>query len=180
MDIFSTDVQLQIGRTDCKAACFTGHRSQKLPWGSNENDARCVAMKKSLFAETERAICRGYDTFYCGMATGFDMICAETVLTLREKYPHIKIIGALPCRNQDDGWPQSERIRYRQLLSQLDGVRCVYDRYCGAVCMHERNRFMVDNSSLIIALYDGRAGGTRKTLEYARRQGLEIVLINYN
>lgn len=26
--------------------CFTGHRSQKLPWGYNEEDERCVNMKK--------------------------------------------------------------------------------------------------------------------------------------
>ena len=28
--------------------CFTGHRSQKLPWGFNEDDKRCKIMKKKL------------------------------------------------------------------------------------------------------------------------------------
>lgn len=25
--------------------CFTGHRSQKLPWGYNESDERCIDMR---------------------------------------------------------------------------------------------------------------------------------------
>ena len=28
--------------------CFTVHRSQKLPWGFNENDERCLIMKDKL------------------------------------------------------------------------------------------------------------------------------------
>ena len=35
-----------------------------------------------------------------------------------------------------------------------------------------RNRFMVDRSQLVIAVYDGRAGGgTARTLAYARKTG---------
>jgi len=34
------------------------------------------------------------------MALGFDMICAETILDLKKKYPDIKIIGALPVRHK--------------------------------------------------------------------------------
>ena len=26
--------------------CFTGHRSQKLPWKFNEQDARCIKMRE--------------------------------------------------------------------------------------------------------------------------------------
>ena len=160
-----------------EVVCFTGHRSQKLPWGFNENDNRCKAMKIALCAEIEKAIKKGYTTFLCGMALGFDMICAETVIELKHYYPHIKIIGAIPCRNQDSMWSTAYKTRYRNLLAQLDGIRCKYDRYNGAECMHERNRFMVENSSLMIALFNGSPGGTKLTIDYARLQGLEIIII---
>ena len=68
-------------------------------------------------------------------------------------------------------------MRYRNLLQQLDGVRCIYDEYIGAECMLERNRYMVNNSSLMIALFNGQAGGTKSTIDYAKQQGLEIVII---
>lgn len=159
-------------------ACFTGHRSQKLPWGFNEEDGRCQKMKEKLRSEIVNAIERGYKTFICGMAIGFDMICAETVLSLKEKYLDIKLIGALPCRNQDCKWAIKDRQRYRDLLKKLDGERCIYDEYIGAECMLERNRYMIKNSSLLIALFDGyTVGGTKSTVDYAKKQNLTIVVI---
>ncbi len=158
-------------------ACFTGHRSQKLPWQFNEDDERCKAMKNTLRSEIEKAILKGYKTFLCGMALGFDMICAETVLDFKKQYGDIKIIGALPCKTQAIKWAKNDRIRYKNLLKRLDGIRCIYDDYIGAECMFERNRYMVNSSSLMIALFDGLEGGTKSTIDYARKQGLEIVII---
>ena len=157
--------------------CFTGHRSQKLPWRFNEDDERCKVMKATLRSEIEKAIQRGYRTFLCGMALGFDMICAETVLDFKKQYGDIKIIGALPCRTQDIKWRDKNRKRYRDLLSRLDDVRCIYDEYVGAECMLERNRYMVNNSSLMIALFNGLPGGTKSTIDYAKKNGLEIIVI---
>lgn len=166
-----------IQQLNSTTACFTGHRSQKLPWRFNEEDERCKMMKTVLQSEIEKAIQRGYKTFLCGMAIGFDMICAETVLELKSVYCDIKIIGALPCRTQDIKWSERERVRYRKILRQLDGTRCIYDEYIGAECMLERNRYMVNHSSLMIALFNGAEGGTKKTIEYAKKQGLEIIII---
>ena len=42
-------------------------------------------------------------------------------------------------------------------------------------CMQRRNRYMVDHSALVIAVYDGSAGGTRQTLEYAIRRGVPFL-----
>lgn len=111
------------------------------------------------------------------MALGFDMICAETVLALKKNYPDIKLIGALPCRTQDIKWQEKDKRRYRNLLKRLDDIRCIYDKYIGAECMLKRNRYMVNNSSLMIALFNGLAGGTKSTIDYARKKGLEIVII---
>ena len=166
-----------IHKLNSTTACFTGHRSQKLPWKFNEEDERCKAMKVNLRLEIERAIQGGYKTFICGMALGFDLICAETVLELKTKYSDIKLIGALPCKTQDINWPIKGRQRYRSLLKQLDEVRCIYDEYIGAECMLERNKFMINNSSLLIALYSGLTGGTKSTIDYARKQGLKIITI---
>ena len=160
-----------------KVCCFTGHRSQKLPWGFNEQDERCLKMKKELYLEIEKSINEGYDTFLCGMALGFDTICAETVLQLKEKYKFVKLIGALPCKNQDCKWNTDQKKRYRNLLKQLDDIRCIYEEYNGAECMLERNNYMVNNSSKMIALFNGLPGGTKKTIEYAKQQGLKIVII---
>ncbi len=160
-----------------QTVCFTGHRSQKLPWRFNEKDERCKAMKITLRWEIEKAIHRGYKTFLCGMALGFDTICAETVIELKKDYPDIQLIGAIPCRTQDSKWAEKDKLRYRELLQKLDGIRCIYDEYIGTECMLERNCYMVNNSSLMIALFNGQAGGTKSTIDYAKKQWLEIVII---
>ena len=158
-------------------ACFTGHRSQKLPWGFNENDERCLAMKIKLRKTIETAIQDGYKTFLCGMAIGFDTICAETVLDLKRIYPDIKLIGAIPCKDQDKLWSAKDKKRYKELLKQLDGIRCIYNKYIGAECMLERNSYMIKNSTLLIALFNGQSGGTEKTILLAKERGLKIIII---
>ena len=160
-----------------KTVCFTGHRSQKLPWRFNEEDERCKIMKRALLLEVEKAVQRGYRTFLCGMALGFDTICAETVIELKKDYPYIQLIGAIPCRTQDCKWSEINKKRYKDLINKLDGIRCIYNEYIGPECMLERNKFMVDNSSLMIALFNGLSGGTKTTIDYAKRQGLDIVII---
>lgn len=160
-----------------QTVCFTRHRIQKLPWRFNEEDKRCKAMKVTLRTDIEKAINRGYKNFLCGMALGFDMICAETVIDLKKQYSYIKIIGALPCRTQDIKWAVKDRERYRNLLKQLDDIRCIYDKYIGVECMLERIRYMVNNSSLMIALFNGLSGGTKSTIDYASKQELDVIII---
>ena len=45
-------------------------------------------------------------------------------------------------------------------------------------CMQRRNRYMVDRSSLVLAVYDGMLGGTMYTLTYAMRQGVRVVTMD--
>ena len=157
-------------------ACFTGYRPDKCSWGYNEEDERCVDMRTRTKVKIEEAINKGYSTFLCGMALGFDMICAELVLELKKKYPHIKLIGALPCKDQYCKWNSKQQVRYKKLIKQLDGIRCIYDKYEDG-CMIERNEYMVNNSSLVIALFDGKSGGTAKTVKYAQKMNKAVTII---
>ena len=44
--------------------------------------------------------------------------------------------------------------------------------------MHRRDRYMVDRSSVILAVFDGTPGGTLYTLNYAMDKKLEILLLD--
>lgn len=156
--------------------CFTGHRVQKLPWGENEDDERCTNMKKVLKAKIIEAIKSGYIYFISGMALGFDIISAEMVLGLKKDFPQIKLIGAIPCEDQYKVWKPYQIKRYKEVLSRCDSIRCLYDTY-NDKCMLERNDYMLNNSSLVIALYDGKGGGTGYTVKKAKEKGLTIEII---
>ena len=156
------------------ACCFTGHRPAKLPWGHDESDLRCVRLKARLNAVIESAILEGTEHFICGMAEGCDLYFCEAVLALRERYPHITLEAALPCKTQADRWSEASRTRYHALLERCDYETMVQENYSPG-CMMRRNRYMVDHASLLIAAHDGLPGGTRNTIEYALSRGVSVV-----
>lgn len=156
------------------ACCFTGHRPGKLPWGYDERDSRCVELKRRMMAAVDAAYEEGYRHFLCGMAMGCDFYFCECVLSLRARRRDVTIEAAIPCPGQADGWPEAERTRYRALISACNYETMVSGRYTPD-CMQRRDRYMVDHSSLLIAAFNGTAGGTRYTVEYAMRRGISIV-----
>ena len=161
----------------CHTCCFTGHRSDKLPWGDNECDPRCTALKQSIAREITALYQRGFRHYISGMAMGCDLYFAEAVLALREQHPGLSLEGAVPCPTQADRWPDALRRRWRSILDRCDLETVVqqnYDRFC----MLRRDRYMVDRSAAILAVFDGTPGGTQYTLNYAMDQKLEILLLD--
>ena len=158
--------------------CFTGHRPDKLPWGSRESDPRCLTLKRRLTQAVEGAYTQGMRHFICGMARGTDLYFAEAVLALRLCRSGVTLEAARPCESQADAWPEAERHRYQAILDQCDLETLVQHHYDRG-CMMRRNRYMVDRSSRIIAVYDGvPKGGTAQTLAYAMRRGLKTEILS--
>ena len=160
-----------------QACCFTGHRPEKLPWGTNETDSRCLLLKKKIRDAVEAAYGEGIRHFICGMARGCDFYFAEEVLALRKEHPDVVLEAAIPCAGQSASWSSAHRLRWSAIVEQCD-KKTVMQEFYTPDCMLRRNRYMVDRSSLVIAVYDGSNGGTRRTLEYALMQKVPFVDID--
>ena len=76
-----------------RCCAFTGHRPRKFPWGDNETDARCIALKKALAEEIAKLVDAGYTDFLSGMAEGTDAWAALAVLTLKKENPRDRQTG---------------------------------------------------------------------------------------
>ncbi len=150
-----------------KVACFSGHR--RLPRDSAELQMKLEAAIAGL------AAC-GVVFFGSGGALGFDQLAGETVLRLKEGYPQIKLVMVLPCppEQQSLKWNEEHKKRYYRLLERSDKVRVLSPEYTDS-CMLDRNRHLVDNSGYLICYLRERHGGTFYTVNYAERQGLEII-----
>ena len=159
-----------------QTCCFTGHRPMKLPWGMNEDDPRCLALKAELAARLEGLYALGFRRFLCGMAIGCDMYFAEAVLALREDHPDVRLEAVIPFGDQPGRWNERQRRRYNSLIDRADRVTVLQTVYTSD-CMMRRNRWMVDRSSILLACYDGRPGGTMNTILYAERSDLRVILI---
>ena len=158
--------------------CFTGHRTERLPWGENENDPRCLELKDRLDEALAQAYAEGFRHFVCGMARGSDLYFCEAALALRQLHPEVTLEAAVPYQGQADRWPETDRRRWELLLSQCNFETVVQHHY-SAGCLSRRNRYMADKSALLLAVYDGRPhGGAAYTLQYARNHGLRTVVLD--
>lgn len=161
-----------------ETCCFTGHRPHRLPWREDEQDPRCARFRAELDRQVRLAYRRGYRHFISGMAQGGDLLFCEAVLRLKAECPDVILEAAVPCAGQADRWKAAQRERYRRLLLQCDLETLVQQEYTPS-CMMRRNYYMVERSSLLIALFDGKpGGGTCKTLLYAIRHALEIIQLD--
>ena len=146
--------------------CFTGHR--KL------SEAVLNALPEMLDSCIENLHSEGIDTFYAGGALGFDTLAAEAVIRFREKRPGVRLILALPCKNQTRRWKREAVERYETIRQSADEVRFVSEEYDSG-CMRRRNEYMADRSSVCVCYLTQKKGGTAYTVSYAAKKGLRII-----
>lgn len=161
-----------------KTCCCTGHRPKGFPFEYGVNKPKHTAYLKTLEEKTELAITEyGITNFISGMALGVDQDFAETVLKLRNDFP-ITLECAIPCPNQTLNWDVKDKLRYESILKRADEINIISERYT-AECMLKRNRYMVDKSELIIAVFNGiKKGGTWYTIDYATKNNKRIEFID--
>ncbi len=150
--------QLTIFSTPEKSCAFTGHRSL----GEDFN-------KRKLRKAIQGKIKAGVDTFYTGMAKGFDLLAAEYVLSFKRKTPQIKLIACIPCEGQSKYFPDEEKRLYEKIMLAADERVVLSDHYYNG-CMRVRNEYMVDRADCLIAYCTQPTGGTASTVRYFKRK----------
>lgn len=151
-----------------KTCCFTGHR--------NLTPADRDLIKQKLEPALIRLIESGVIYYGAGGALGFDTLAGLAVLKLKRQYPHIKLILVLPCHSQTRGWKVEDIRVYEEIKSAADKVVYTSEEYHSG-CMHKRNRHLVDHSGTCVAFLKNSSGGTKYTVDYARRSGLTVINI---
>ena len=151
------------------ACAFTGHRPERL----NQPEAEVIAW---LEKEIERAVEAGYTQFITGMQRGVDIWAAESVLRLKAKGKPVRLIAAIAFRGMENQWDADWKKRYHRIRCNADEVHYISNKP-GRSAFFQRNNWMVDHSSRLIAVYTGAPGGTKETIKYATAQGLEVIAI---
>ena len=147
-----------------KTCCFTGHKPDKLAISNEE-------LEKKLRIAVNEAVNDGVTTFITGMAPGTDLIAGKVVLDL--KNPDIKLICAVPFPNHSKPFSMQWKALYQKLLNNTTEAHYICDKY-SRVCFYRRDEWMVDHSNMVIAVYNGTRGGTRYTINYAKKKGVPV------
>ena len=133
-----------------KTCCVTGHRD--LP----QNEINKI--KTALAHEIDAAVTDGY--------------FVELVLERKQTTPALELIAVIPYRKRLDSL--NKKTRTRELLEACADVVVIQEKYLPSVYSH-RNRYMVEHSDRVIAVYDGReTGGTAKTIRFTHRMKKEL------
>ena len=147
-----------------KTCCVTGHRD--LP------QKEINRVKAALRKEIEKAVADGFTRFMSGFAEGVDQYFAEIVLEMRKSNPALELVAVIPYQKRLDNLRQKKRT-YEMLEACVDVV-VIREEYQPSVYSH-RNRYMVEHSDRVIAVYDGREkGGTAGTIRFTHTLKKEL------
>ena len=163
--------------------CVTGHRPIGFPFQRNEGDLAYIVYRNNLFHIVSELVYGGYKKFIMGGCEGADMDFAETVLGLRgyhDSYFPIELEAALPYPYKFPDEPNPIQKMREKTIYDCDRITYVSNHYHRG-CMQLRNQYMVDNSDLVLAIWNGKeSGGTWNTIKYARKQGKKIQYLMLN
>lgn len=149
--------------------CFTGHRPEKLT-RSEQN------ITAALRREIAQAVEDGITVFISGMARGVDIWAAEEVLRLRDAGADVKLVCAVAFEGMENRWSADWQRRYRNILDRSD-LNTLICRSPSRESYLARDRWMVDHSSRVIAVFDGTPGGTKYTVDYAEKNGVDVRIV---
>lgn len=147
--------------------CFTGHRPEKLTQPEKEIT---TLLEKAIRTTVDE----GFVTFISGMARGVDIWAAEIVLHLRDEGLPVRLICAVPYEGFERSWASHWQERYRRILEAGDQTRFICPEYSRS-CFQKRNKWMVDHSARVIAVFNGEKGGTKNTVDYAKAHGVAVM-----
>lgn len=152
--------------------CLSGNRPHKLPFA--ENSRECDLLKERMRAAVVELIEEGYTHFISGMATGSDVWFAECIINLMDVYPDLELEAAVPYRGQRDRLVAKDRFRYDAIINRCGKVTVLSKEYT-KYCMSKRNKYMVDNSDVVLIVNYAESGGTVNTRAYAEKQKKRII-----
>mgnify|MGYP003215912939 FL=1 len=149
------------------SAAFTGHRFYDF--------SQREFIQERLTSAISEAYDHGIRNFISGFALGIDLMAAQLVQSLKCDLSGISLTAAIPFEGQAERYNIYDKRVYRRLLELADKVIVLSDCYYPR-CFLDRDEFMVENASYLIAYYDGREkGGTYYTVKKARARGIPII-----
>lgn len=146
------------------------------PWGYDEEDEACSALKITLYTHISILRANGIIQFNIAMDSGAGLYTAELIRGMRETDPIISYDCYIPHEEQTTKWTPELRDRYYSAIQDCGG-EVMISRAHTVTCELETLIRAVDSACSVIAVY-GTDGGTDYNtaiaLKYAELAGKTI------
>ncbi len=164
------------------SCAVTGHRPTRFRFKYKENNTGCKRLKKRLHDQFITLYGQGVRRFLIGGSLSVDIWSGETLLELKKQpeYADIELVIVLPHPGHDDRWDERSKARIRFLLKHC-AERITVGMQDNAESYSRRDRYMIDHSDCLLAVYDNDRtirSETGQTVRYAERLGKPVILIH--
>lgn len=129
----------------CSPLCF--------PWGFDEEDEGCAALKLILMNQITRLRGEGCTRFHISMDCGAGLYAAEIIHGLKGSDEELETVCHVPCEEQASKWTPELRDRYfNALASCTELVNVAYEKTVG--CEFKAHLEAMKKADMLIAVFD--------------------------
>lgn len=146
---------------------ITGSRTKYLGYGNLPLFEKVKSKFEELFLQYNP------DVIISGMALGIDVLAVASAIKL-----NIPFVAAVPFKGQESVWLKSAQEHYHNLLRQAKEVVYVSEPPFSVDKLKKRNKYIVDNSDMMIAMQANNSSGTQHTIEYADSKCKTILIFD--
>ena len=156
----------------CSPMCF--------PWGFDEEDEGCAALKLILMNRITKLRSEGCTRFAVSMDCGAGLYAAEILHGLEGSDEEFETTCYVPYEEQATKWTPELRERYFNALAACtEVVNVAYEKAVG--CEFKAHLEAINEAETVIAVYDPdnpRCEREASAVAVAKRLGKEILLID--
>ncbi len=156
-----------------------GQPPMRFPWGFDEEDAGCNALKLALAQKIMELRQQSVTRFAVVADCGVGLYAGEIVNALRQSDDDLMLFVVTPHEEQAAKWAPYLRERYFQLLADCTIVEAA-SLHWTPECEYGAYRRIIDYADSVLAVYDlttSTSSAVDRAMAYAAALGLPVTLI---
>ncbi len=135
-----------------KKICYClGCATEALPFGDNEEEEACLALKADLHGALTHLIANEGVTEFLSDMQGTGLYAAEMILEVQKTHPEVQLECLLPFEEQAVKWSEPLRDRYFYILEHCTHVSLFGKRYT-ETCEEACRRTAEERADVVLAI----------------------------
>lgn len=154
-----------------------GQPPMRFPWGFDEEDEGCNALKLALAQKIMELRQQGVTRFAVVADYGIGLYAGEIVNALRRTDSDLMLFVVTPHEEQATKWAPYLRERYFQLLADCTIMEAA-SLHQTPTCEYDAYRKIIDYADMVLAVYDpaaARGDAADRAMEYVEARGLPML-----
>ena len=162
-----------------KCCAILGQHPMRFPWGFDEEDEGCRALKLELMQKIMELRQQGVTRVAVVADLGIGLYAGECINALRQHDPNLMLFVVTPHEEQATKWAPYLRDRYFKLLEECTLMEAASLRQTPD-CEYDAYRKIIDYADTVLAVYapaTARHDAVDRAMEYAKERTRSVTRI---